>query len=394
MPANKTVIVAGLRTAIGSFGKSLKDIPAPRLGAAVITALLAQTKIETELIDEVIFGNVLSGGLGMNPARQAAVYGGIPYKVPAYTVNRVCGSGLQAIIDADRLIRLNQAEIVIAGGMEGMSSTPYILPQARWGARMNDFPTIDMMRYDGLWDVFYSYPMGVTAENLAVKYNISRKAQDDFAYHSQMKATRAQVEGRFQTEITPINIPQRKGDPIVFAVDEHPRSDVTLERLASLRPEFKAEGTVTAGNSSGINDGAAAVLVMSSQRAKELRLKPLAEITTYSVTGVDPAIMGIGPVNAIRSVLHQADVKINDIDLVELNEAFAVQSLAVLKEVPINEKKLNVNGGAIALGHPIGATGARLSVSLLHEMVKRDAKLGLVAMCIGGGMGIAAIFTR
>ncbi len=394
MPANKPVIVAGLRTAIGSFGKTLKDIPAPRLGAEVITGLLKQTGIETGLIDEVIFGNVLSGGSGMNPARQAAVYGGIAYKVPAYTINRVCGSGLQAIIEADRLIRLNQAEIVIAGGMEGMSSTPYILPHARWGARMNDFQTIDMMLYDGLWDVFYGYPMGVTAENLAVKYDISRVEQDNFAYHSQMKAKRARAEGRVQDEIVPIKIPHRKRDPIVFAVDEHPRPDVTLERLASLRPAFKEGGTVTAGNSSGINDGAAAVLVMSSQRAKELSLKPLAEITAYSVTGVDPAIMGIGPVEAIRSVLHQADIKINDIDLVELNEAFAVQSLAVLKEVPIDTKKLNVNGGAIALGHPIGATGARLSVSLLHEMGKRDVKLGLVSMCIGGGMGIAAIFTR
>jgi len=394
MPVKKAVIVAGLRTAIGSFGKTLKDIPAPRLGAAVIRGLLAQTGIEPGLIDEVILGNVLSGGSGMNPARQAAIYGGLPYTVPAYTINRVCGSGLQAILEADRLIRLNQAEIIIAGGMEGMSSTPYILPYVRWGTRMNDFTAIDMMLYDGLRDAFYDYPMGVTAENLATKYNISRQEQDNFAYHSQIKTKRAQAAGRVQNEIIPIEIPQHKKDPIVFAVDEHPRPDVTLEQLSSLRPVFKEGGTVTAGNSSGINDGAAAVLMMSTQRAKELRLKPLAEITAYSVTGVDPSIMGIGPVAAIRAALHQVNMKIDDIDLVELNEAFAVQSLAVLKEIPVAAERLNVNGGAIALGHPIGATGARLSVSLLHEMIKRDVKSGLVSMCIGGGMGIAAILTR
>ncbi|HXG31285.1 MAG TPA: acetyl-CoA C-acetyltransferase [Thermodesulfobacteriota bacterium] len=392
----KVVICEPLRTAIGTFGGSLKDFPAPMLGATVVKEILSRTEIDPKEIDDCIMGNILSAGQGMNPSRQVALNAGLNVQTPAFTINRVCGSGLQSVALAAQAIKAGDAELIVAGGIENMSAAPFYLQKARYGYRMAmpKDEIIDGMVYDGLWDIFNNYHMGVTAENLAEIYNISREEQDRFAYKSQMKAKAAIEEGKFKDEIVPVMIPQRKGDPIPFEKDEHPRADTTLESLAALRPVFKVGGTVTAGNASGINDGAAAMLVTTPEKAKSLGLEPMGAVVSYAVAGVEPSVMGIGPVPAIQKALDKAGLSLDDIDLFELNEAFAVQSLAVLRDIPIPDEKLNVNGGAIALGHPIGASGAILVVKLLHEMKRRKAKRGLVSLCIGGGMGIAMVFEK
>ncbi len=393
----KIVLSQPLRTAIGTFGGTLKDVSAVELGTVVVKEILNRTSIDPKEVSDCIMGNILGAGLGQNPSRQVAVNSGLGIETPAITINRLCGSGLQSVVFAAQAIKAGDAECIIAGGIENMTQSPFYLKKARWGYRMA-IPTdeiVDAMVYDALWDAFNNYHMGITAENLAEKYSISREEQDKFAYNSQKKAKIAQEEGRFREEIVPVFIPQRKGDPLRFDVDEHPRHDVTLESLSKLKPVFKKDGTVTAGNASGINDGAAAMIVSSESKAKELGFEPFAFIRSYSVVGVDPSIMGIGPVPAIKSALEKAGITIDDIDLVELNEAFAAQSLACLKEIPIPEEKLNVNGGAIALGHPVGASGAIILVKLLHEMRRRDdAKLGLCSLCIGGGMGIAMVVEK
>ena len=393
----KVVICEPLRTAIGTFGGVLKDFPAPTLGSTVVKEILNRTGIDPKIIDDCILGNILSAGLGMNPSRQVSINAGLNVQTPAITINRVCGSGLQSVAFAAQAIKAEDAEVVIAGGIENMSATPFYLQKARYGYRMAmpKDEIVDGMVYDGLWDIFNNYHMGVTAENLAEVYNITRKEQDEFAYKSQMKTKAAMEGGKFKDEIVPVPVPQRRGDPIPFEKDEHPRADTTLESLAGLRPVFKVGGTVTAGNASGINDGAAAMIVTTPEKAKVLGLKPLGSVIAYAVAGVEPSVMGIGPVPAIQKVLHKAGLSLDDIDLFELNEAFAVQSLSVLRDLPIPDEKINVNGGAIALGHPIGASGAILVVKLLHEMKRRKAaKKGLVSLCIGGGMGIAMIFEK
>ena len=388
------VIVAATRTAVGSFQGSLATVPAVDLGAAVIRQLLEQTGVDGAQVDEVIMGQVLTAGAGQNPARQAAIKAGLPFAVPAMTLNKVCGSGLKALHLATQAIRCGDAEIIIAGGQENMSLANYVLPGARTGLRMGHATMIDTMISDGLWDAFNDYHMGITAENLAEKYEISREAQDAFAASSQQKAIAA-IEGRrFVDEITPILIPQRKGDPLSFATDEQPRAGTTAEALAKLKPAFKKDGTVTAGNASSLNDGAAAVMLMSATRAEQLGLPVLARIAGYANAGVDPAIMGIGPVSATRRCLDKAGWTLEELDLIEANEAFAAQSLSVGKELGLDPAKLNVNGGAIALGHPIGASGCRVLVTLLHEMIKRDAKKGLATLCIGGGQGVALALAR
>ena len=388
------VIVAATRTAVGSFQGSLAHVPAVELGAAVIRQLLAQTGLDGTQVDEVIMGQVLTAGAGQNPARQAAIKAGLPFTVPALTLNKVCGSGLKAVQLAVQAIRCGDAELIIAGGQENMSLANYVLPGARTGLRMGHATMIDTMISDGLWDAFNDYHMGITAENLAEKYEISREAQDAFAASSQQKAIAAIEGGRFVDEITPILIPQRKGDPIAFAADEQPRAGTTAESLAKLKPAFKKDGTVTAGNASSLNDGAAAVLLMSAAKAKALGLPVLARIAAYANAGVDPAIMGIGPVAATQRCLSKAGWQLADVDLIEANEAFAAQSLSVGKELGWDADKVNVNGGAIALGHPIGASGCRVLVTLLHEMIKRDAKKGLATLCIGGGQGVALALER
>ncbi|GIZ12260.1 acetyl-CoA C-acetyltransferase [Pseudomonas sp. NCCP-436] len=388
------VIVAATRTAIGSFQGSLADIPAPELGAIVIRRLLEQTGLDGAQVDEVILGQVLTAGSGQNPARQAAIRAGLPHAVPALTLNKVCGSGLKALHLAAQAIRCGDAEVVIAGGMENMSQSPYVLPKARTGLRMGHGQLIDSMIQDGLWDAFNDYHMGITAENLVDKYGISREAQDAFAAASQQKAVAAIEAGRFDTEITPVLIPQRKGDPIAFTRDEQPRAGTTAESLAKLKPAFKKDGSVTAGNASSLNDGAAAVLLMSAGKAQKLGLPVLAKIAAYANAGVDPAIMGIGPVSATRRCLEKAGWSLADLDLIEANEAFAAQALAVGQELGWDSAKVNVNGGAIALGHPIGASGCRVLVSLLHELIRRDAKKGLATLCIGGGQGVALAIER
>lgn len=390
----EVVIVAATRTAIGSFQGSLAGIPAPELGAAVIRRLLEQTGLNGSEVDEVILGQVLTAGSGQNPARQASILGGLPYAVPALTLNKVCGSGLKALHLGAQAIRCGDADVVIAGGMENMSLAPYVMPGARTGLRMGHSKIIDTIINDGLWDAFNDYHMGITAENLADQYGISREEQDAFAAASQQKATAAIEAGRFADEITPILIPQRKGDPLSFAVDEQPRAETTPASLAKLKPAFKKDGSVTAGNASSLNDGAAAVLLMSANKAKELGLPVLARIVSYANAGVDPAIMGIAPVPATQRCLKKAGWGLDELDLIEANEAFAAQSLAVSKELQWDASKVNVNGGAIALGHPIGASGCRVLVSLLHEMIKRDAKKGLVTLCIGGGQGVAMAIER
>lgn len=388
------VIVAATRTAVGSFQGSLASISAVDLGAAVIRQLLAQTGLDGAQVDEVIMGQVLTAGAGQNPARQAAIKAGLPHAVPAMTLNKVCGSGLKALHLAAQAIRCGDAEVIIAGGQENMSLSNYVLPGARTGLRMGHSQMIDTMISDGLWDAFNDYHMGITAENLVDKYAISREAQDAFAAASQQKAIAAIEGGRFVDEITPILIPQRKGDPVAFATDEQPRAGTTAEALANLKPAFKKDGSVTAGNASSLNDGAAAVILMSAAKAKALGLPVLAKIAAYANAGVDPAIMGIGPVSATSRCLDKAGWTLQQLDLIEANEAFAAQALAVGKELEWDPSKVNVNGGAIAIGHPIGASGCRVLVTLLHEMIKRDAKKGLATLCIGGGQGVALAIER
>lgn len=395
MSNREVVIVSAVRTAIGKFQGSLASVSAPKLGAVVLEAALAKAGVSKEQVDEVIMGNVLQAGLGQNPARQAAIQAGLPQEVPAMTINKVCGSGLKAVHLAAQSILLGDADVVLAGGMENMSRAPYLLEGARDGYRMGDQKVVDSMIRDGLWCAFNDYHMGITAENLCDQYNLTREEQDEFAAWSQQKALRAIAEGRFQDEIVPVAVPQRKGDPLIFAVDENPREGTTVEALAKLRPAFQKDGRVTAGNASAINDGAAALLLMSERKAQELGVKPLARLVANASAGVDPKIMGIGPVPATRRALQKADLTLDQIDLIEANEAFAAQSLAVGKELGIDRDKLNVNGGAIALGHPIGASGARVLVTLIHELHKRDeAKYGLATLCIGGGQGVASIVEK
>jgi len=391
---NDVVIVAATRTAIGSFQGALANVPAVDLGAAVIKRLLEQTGLDPAQVDEVILGQVLTAGAGQNPARQAAIKAGLPYSVPALTLNKVCGSGLKALHLAAQAIRCGDAEVVVAGGQENMSLAPYVMPSARTGQRMGHGQLIDSMITDGLWDAFNDYHMGITAENLVEQYSLSREQQDAFAAESQRKAVAAIEAGRFQDEITPIVMPQKKGDPKVFERDEQPRPGTTADSLAKLRPAFKKEGSVTAGNASSLNDGAAAVLLMSASKAKALGLPVLAKIAAYASAGVDPAIMGIGPVSATQRCLDKAGWQLGELDLIEANEAFAAQALAVGKALEWDASRVNVNGGAIALGHPIGASGCRVLVTLLHEMIKRDAKKGLATLCIGGGQGVALAIER
>lgn len=391
---HEVVIVAATRTAVGSFQGSLAGIPAPELGAIVIRRLLEQTGIAAEQVDEVILGQVLTAGSGQNPARQTAIHAGLPFATAAFTLNKVCGSGLKALHLAAQAIRCGDAEVIIAGGQENMSLSPYVMPGARTGLRMGHAKVIDSMIEDGLWDAFNDIHMGITAENLAEKYSLSREQQDAFAAASQEKATAAIAAGRFVAEITPVSIPQRKGEPVIFDTDEQPRAGTTAESLAKLRPAFKKDGSVTAGNASSLNDGAAAVMLMSAEKAKALGLPVLARIVAYANAGVDPTIMGIGPVAATQKCLSKAGWTIADLDLIEANEAFAAQSLSVNQELGWDTDKINVNGGAIAIGHPIGASGCRILVTLLHEMIRRDAKKGLATLCIGGGQGVALAIER
>lgn len=388
------VIVAATRTAVGSFQGALAHVPAVELGAAVIRQLLEQTGVDGAQVDEVIMGQVLTAGAGQNPARQAAIKAGLPFAVPALTLNKVCGSGLKALHLAAQAIRCGDAEVIIAGGQENMSLSNYVMPGARTGLRMGHSQIVDTMISDGLWDAFNDYHMGITAENLVNKYGISREAQDVFAAQSQQKAIAAIEAGRFVDEITPILIPQRKGEPVAFAIDEQPRAGTTAESLAKLKPAFKKDGSVTAGNASSLNDGAAAVMLMSATKAQALGLPVLAKIAAYANAGVDPAIMGIGPVGATQRCLSKAGWTLEQLDLIEANEAFAAQALSVGKELNWDANKVNVNGGAIAIGHPIGASGCRIFVTLLHEMLKRDAKKGLATLCIGGGQGVALAIER
>ncbi|HVW51398.1 MULTISPECIES: acetyl-CoA C-acetyltransferase [unclassified Trinickia] len=388
------VIVSAARTAVGKFGGSLAKIAAPELGAAVVRAVLERAGVKPEQVSEVILGQVLAAGSGQNPARQALIKAGLPSAVPAMTINKVCGSGLKAVMLAANAVIAGDADIVVAGGQENMSAAPHVLPGSRDGFRMGDAKLVDTMIVDGLWDVYNQYHMGVTAENVAKEYGITREEQDKFAALSQNKAEAAQKAGRFDDEIVPIEIPQRKGEPLRFASDEFVRHGVTAESLAGLKPAFSKEGTVTAANASGLNDGAAAVLVMSAKKAEALGLTPLARIKAYASAGVDPKVMGMGPVPASRRCLERAGWSVGDLDLMEINEAFAAQALAVHKQMGWDTSKINVNGGAIAIGHPIGASGCRILVTLLHEMQKRDAKRGLASLCIGGGMGVALAVER
>jgi len=387
----EAVIVSAVRTPVGAFGGHFKDVPATELGARAISAALERAGLTGEDVEEVLLGCVLQAGLGQNPARQASIRAGIPKEVPATTVNMVCGSGLKAVALASQMIRAGDVDIVVAGGMENMSRAPYLLPSGRWGARMGDAQIIDSMVHDGLWDAFNNIHMGVTAENLAEQYQIGREEQDEFAAASQHKAGQAVASGVFRDEIVPVEVPAKGGTRTVDT-DEHPRADTTTESLARLRAAFRRDGgTVTAGNASGINDGAAAIVVMSAERAQERGLASFGTIESHASVGVEPRIMGIGPVPAINSALQKAGLQLGDIDLFELNEAFAAQSLAVLRELQIDRERINPHGGAIALGHPIGASGGRILVTLLHEMRRRDAHRGIAALCVGGGQGQAAI---
>ncbi len=388
------VIVAAARTAVGKFGGTLAKTPATELGAAVIRELLVRAKLNGEQINEVILGQVLQAGAGQNPARQSVIKSGLPHGVPAMTINKVCGSGLKAVMLAAQAIRDGDSEIVIAGGQESMSLSPHVLNGSRDGQRMGDWKMVDSMIVDGLWDVYNQYHMGITAENVAKKYGVTREQQDAMALASQQKAAAAQEGGRFKDEIVPFSIAQKKGDPIVFANDEFLNKKTSAEALAGLRPAFDKAGSVTAGNASGLNDGAAGVVVMSAKKAEQLGLKPLARIASYASAGLDPAYMGMGPVPAARRALERAGWKPADLDLLEINEAFAAQACAVHKEMGWDTSKVNVNGGAIAIGHPIGASGCRILVTLLHEMQKRDAKRGIASLCIGGGMGVALTVER
>jgi acetyl-CoA C-acetyltransferase len=388
------VIVGALRTAIGKFGGAVAKLPAPELGATVIKALIERSGIEPAMVSEVIMGQVLTAGSGQNPARQASIKGGLPHAVPAMTINKVCGSGLKAVMLAAQAIRCGDDDVVVAGGQENMSAAPHVLPGSRDGFRMGDAKLVDTMIVDGLWDVYNQYHMGTTAENVAKKYEVSRGEQDRFAVASQNKAEAAQKAGRFKDEIVPVMVPQRKGESVAFDQDEFIKAGTTLESISGLRPAFAKDGSVTAANASGINDGAAALLVMSADRARALGRKPIARIKAYASSGVDPAYMGMGPVPASKRCLEKAGWKASDLDLMEINEAFAAQACAVNKEMGWDTSKINVNGGAIALGHPIGASGARILVTLLHEMARRDAHRGLASLCIGGGMGVAMAVER
>jgi len=388
------VIVAAARTAVGKFGGTLAGTPAPELGATVIKALLERSGLAGEQISEVILGQVLTAGSGQNSARQAVIKSGLPQAVPAFTINKVCGSGLKSVMLAAQAIRDGDSDIIIAGGQENMSLAPHVLPNSRNGQRMGDWKLLDTMIVDGLWDVYNQYHMGITAENVAKKYGITREQQDALALGSQQKASAAQDAGRFEDEIVPVSIAQRKGDPMLFATDEFINKKTNAEALAGLRPAFDKAGSVTAGNASGLNDGAAGVMVMSAAKAAALGLKPLARIVSYASAGLDPAVMGMGPVPAARKALARAGWHPADLDLLEINEAFAAQACAVHQEMGWDMSKVNVNGGAIAIGHPIGASGCRILVTLLHEMIKRDAKKGIASLCIGGGMGVALTVER
>jgi acetyl-CoA C-acetyltransferase len=392
--ATEVVIVSAVRTAIGNFMGALSSLSATELGGVVIDAAIERAGLDKANVEEVIMGNVLQAGLGQNPARQAAIKAGLAETVPSMTINKVCGSGLKAVMLAAQSIRAGDADVVVAGGMESMSNAPYLLQGARGGYRMGDQAVIDSMIRDGLWCAFCDIHMGITAENIAEKYGLTREEQDEFAAWSQQKAEAALKAGKFKDEIVPVKVPQRKGDPLLFDTDEFPRAGTTVETLAKLRPAFKKDGTVTAGNASGINDGAAALVVTSAERAKELGLKPLAKVVSYASAGVNPSIMGIGPVDATKKALAKAGLELKDIDLVEANEAFAAQSLAVGRDLGFDREKLNVNGGAIALGHPIGASGARILVTLLYELQRREGRYGLATLCIGGGQGVAMVVER
>ena len=383
------VIVAAARTAIGTFGGALSSVSAVKLGETVIREVVARAKIDAELVDEVIMGQVLTAGCGQNPARQSAINAGLPNTTSALTINKVCGSGLKAVHMAVQAIRCGDADVIIAGGQESMSQSPHVVPNSRNGQRMGNWNMVDTMVNDGLWDAFNDYHMGITAENLAEKYDVSREEQDEFAAASQQKACAAMEAGKFVDEIVPVSIPQRKGEPIIVDKDENPRAGTTVEKLSGMRPAFKKDGTVTAANASSLNDGAAAVVVMSKEKADELGLTPLAIIRGYANAGVDPSIMGIGPVSATEKCLAKAGWTLEELDLIEANEAFAVQSLSVGKGLGWDASKVNVNGGAIALGHPIGASGCRILVTLLHEMQRSQANKGLATLCIGGGMGVS-----
>ncbi len=387
----KAVIVSAVRTPVGKFGGTLRDIPAYELGSIAIKEAVSRAGVKSEDIDEVVFGNVLTTAQGQNPARQAAMGAGIPKEVPAVTINKVCASGLKAIALAAQSIKAEDNDIVVAGGQENMSWTPYAVPGARWGTRMGNAALIDCMINDGLWEKFNNYHMGMTAENIAEKYQISREEQDRFSELSENRAEKAIKDGLFKEEIIPVKVPQRKGDPLVFDTDEFPTLGTTFEKLSRLRPAFKKDGTVTAGNASGINDGAAAAVVMSEDRAKELGVTSLATVLAYASGGVDPAFMGMGPIPAVKKALEKANLKIQDVDYWELNEAFASQAICCIKELGIDPAKVNHNGGAISLGHPIGASGARIFVSMLYQMKRINAKIGVATLCIGGGMGHALI---
>ena len=388
------VILSAVRTAVGNFGGALKDVAVPTLGSIAIREALAACGAATDAVDEVIMGNVLQAGVGLSPARLAALEAGLPTSVPAMTINKVCGSGLKSVALAAQAVMLGDADLVVAGGMESMSRAPFLLGDARWGYKMGNGELVDSMILDGLWDSTLGYHMGMTAENIAERHGITREEQDAFAVDSQRKCTEATAAGRLKDEIVPVQVPQRKGPPLVFESDEFPKPQTTEEVLAGLRPAFKPDGTVTAGNASGINDGAAAVVVASEAKAEELGIEPLARIRAWASAGVDPEVMGLGPVNASGRVTQKAGLSYDEIDLIELNEAFAVQALAVNRLTGWDEAKVNVNGGAIALGHPIGASGTRILVTLLHEMKRREAARGLATLCIGGGMGIAMIVER
>ena len=392
--SENVVIVAAGRTAIGSFGGSLSSIPAHSLSATVIRNLLDKISLAPEEVDEVIIGQILTAGAGQNPARQAALEAGIPYSVPSMTINKVCGSGLKSVHLAAQAIKCGDAEVVIAGGQENMSLSPHVLPKSRDGVKMGDWTLQDSMIVDGLWDAFNDYHMGITAENVAEEYKVSREQQDAFAAESQQRVEAAIAENKFVDEIIPIEIPQRKGDPIIFDKDEYPKSGVTADSIKKLRPAFKKDGTVTAANASGINDGAAIVIVMSESKAKELGVEVLATIKAYSSAGVDPAVMGTAPIPASKICMEKAEWKMEDLDLIEANEAFASQSICVRESLGWDAEKVNVNGGAISLGHPIGASGCRVLVTLLHEMKRRDAHKGLATLCIGGGQGVALAVER
>lgn len=394
MSNREVVIVAAGRTPIGNFGGTLSSLTADVLGTTVIKGLLEQTGLQADQVDEVIFGQVLNAGMGQNPVRQAAVNAGLPHETPASGVSKVCGSGLKATHLAAQAILLGDADVVIAGGQESMSQSAHVLPNSRNGAKMGDWKMVDTMIKDGLTDAFAGYHMGITAENIANKFEISREEQDEFAALSQQKAEAAQKAGRFDDEIIPVSVPQRKKDPIVFAQDEFPRHGTTAESLGKLRAAFDKEGSVTAGNASGINDGAAAVIMMSAEKAKELGLKPLVRVAAYASAGVDPAIMGTGPIPATQRCLSKAGWTVDDLDLIEANEAFAAQAISVTRGLELDPAKVNVNGGAIALGHPIGASGCRVLVTLIHEMLKREANKGLATLCIGGGMGVSLAIER